>query len=75
MSFLPDNIAAELEKFMGLIQKVTGFVKIQNSHALSSLSFLKSLRYINGNELFEKYGSSAMFVCKCMRAAMGNWSM
>lgn len=54
----PENIAAELEKFMGLIQTVTGFVKIQNSHALSSLSFLKSLRYINGEELFEKYGSS-----------------
>ncbi|XP_013858973.1 insulin-like growth factor 1a receptor [Austrofundulus limnaeus] len=56
-----NNIAAELEKFMGLIQKVTGFVKIQNSHALSSLSFLKSLRYINGHELFENMYSFSVF--------------
>lgn len=51
----PDNIASELESFMGLIQKVTGYVKIRHSHALGSLSFLKSLRYINGQELIDKY--------------------
>lgn len=43
---------------MGLIQRVTGYVKIRHSHALGSLSFLKSLRYINGQELLDKYGSS-----------------
>lgn len=48
---------------MGLIQRVTGYVKIRHSHALGSLSFLKSLRYINGQELLDKYGSSALFVC------------
>ncbi|XP_043934319.1 insulin-like growth factor 1 receptor [Protopterus annectens] len=45
-----NNIAAELETFMGLIETVTGYVKIRHSHALVSLSFLKSLRYINGEE-------------------------
>lgn len=40
---------------MGLIQRVTGYVKIRHSHALISLSFLKSLRYINGDELIDKY--------------------
>ena len=50
----PDNIASELESFMGLIQTVTGFVKIRHSHALGSLSFLKSLRFINGQELIDK---------------------
>ncbi|KAM4733830.1 insulin-like growth factor 1a receptor isoform 2-T2 [Anableps anableps] len=55
------NIASELETFMGLIQTVTGYVKIRHSHSLSSLSFLKSLRYINGKELIEKtYSFSAV---------------
>ncbi|XP_041853686.1 insulin-like growth factor 1a receptor [Melanotaenia boesemani] len=49
-----NNIASELESFMGLIQTVTGYVRIRHSHALGSLSFLKSLRYINGRELNEK---------------------
>lgn len=40
---------------MGLIQRVTGYVKIRHSHALISLSFLKSLRFINGHELIDKY--------------------
>ncbi|XP_028442056.1 insulin-like growth factor 1a receptor isoform X2 [Perca flavescens] len=56
-----NNIASELESFMGLIQKVTGFVKIRHSHALGSLSFLKSLRYINGQELIDNmYSFSAI---------------
>uniref|UniRef100_A0A7N8XTB4 Tyrosine-protein kinase receptor n=1 Tax=Mastacembelus armatus TaxID=205130 RepID=A0A7N8XTB4_9TELE len=56
-----NNIASELESFMGLIQTVTGYVKIRHSHALSSLSFLKSLRYINGQELIDNmYSFSAI---------------
>uniref|UniRef100_A0A8C4E5L4 Tyrosine-protein kinase receptor n=1 Tax=Dicentrarchus labrax TaxID=13489 RepID=A0A8C4E5L4_DICLA len=55
------NIASELESFMGLIQRVTGYVKIRHSHALGSLSFLKSLRYINGQELIDNmYAFSAI---------------
>uniref|UniRef100_A0A8C7DUU5 Tyrosine-protein kinase receptor n=1 Tax=Naja naja TaxID=35670 RepID=A0A8C7DUU5_NAJNA len=49
-SWLSNNIASELEDFMGLIETVTGYVKIRHSHALVSLSFLKNLRYINGEE-------------------------
>uniref|UniRef100_A0A452J778 Tyrosine-protein kinase receptor n=1 Tax=Gopherus agassizii TaxID=38772 RepID=A0A452J778_9SAUR len=45
-----NNIASELENFMGLIETVTGYVKIRHSHALVSLSFLKNLRYILGEE-------------------------
>uniref|UniRef100_A0A3P8TEZ4 Tyrosine-protein kinase receptor n=1 Tax=Amphiprion percula TaxID=161767 RepID=A0A3P8TEZ4_AMPPE len=56
-----NNIASELESFMGLIQTVTGYVKIRHSHALGSLSFLKSLRYINGQELIDNmYSFSAI---------------
>lgn len=48
-----DNIASELESFMGLIEVVTGYVKISHSHALVSLSFLKNLRLILGEEQLE----------------------
>uniref|UniRef100_A0AAY4BT19 Tyrosine-protein kinase receptor n=1 Tax=Denticeps clupeoides TaxID=299321 RepID=A0AAY4BT19_9TELE len=56
-----NNLASELESFMGLIQTVTGYVRIRHSHALGSLSFLKSLRYINGEQLWEDmYAFSAV---------------
>ncbi|XP_064422051.1 insulin-like growth factor 1a receptor [Latimeria chalumnae] len=48
-----NNIASELEAFMGLIETVTGYVKIRHSHALVSLSFLKNLRYILGEDQLE----------------------
>lgn len=48
------NIASELENFLGLIKTVTGYIKIRSSHTLSSLSFLKSLRYIHGEELWDE---------------------
>ncbi|XP_037547071.1 insulin-like growth factor 1b receptor [Nematolebias whitei] len=47
------DIMAELESFTGLIQRVTGYVRITNSHTLSSLAFLRSLRYIDGENLLE----------------------
>ncbi|XP_028256756.1 insulin-like growth factor 1b receptor isoform X2 [Parambassis ranga] len=45
------NMVAELESFTGLIQRVTGYVRISHSHTLSSLAFLRSLRYIDGENL------------------------
>ncbi|XP_077477069.1 insulin-like growth factor 1 receptor [Stigmatopora argus] len=47
------NMVAELESFTGLIQRVTGFVRIRHSHTLSSLAFLRSLRFIDGEELLD----------------------
>ncbi|KAI4903573.1 hypothetical protein NFI96_032910, partial [Prochilodus magdalenae] len=56
-----NNIASELENFLGLIKTVTGYVRIRHSHTLGSLSFLKSLRYINGEELYDDlYAFSAV---------------
>ncbi|XP_036443170.1 insulin-like growth factor 1b receptor [Colossoma macropomum] len=56
-----NNIASELENFLGLIKTVTGYVRIRHSHTLGSLSFLKSLRYINGEELYDElYAFSAV---------------
>ncbi|XP_045427956.1 insulin-like growth factor 1 receptor isoform X2 [Pipistrellus kuhlii] len=48
-----NNIASELENFMGLIEVVTGYIKIRHSHALVSLSFFKSLRQVLGEEQLE----------------------
>ncbi|MED6256852.1 Insulin-like growth factor 1 receptor, partial [Ataeniobius toweri] len=47
------NMVAELESFTGLIQRVTGHVRIRHSHTLSSLAFLRSLRFIDGENLHE----------------------
>uniref|UniRef100_A0A3B4CE23 Tyrosine-protein kinase receptor n=1 Tax=Pygocentrus nattereri TaxID=42514 RepID=A0A3B4CE23_PYGNA len=49
-----NNIASELENFLGLIKTVTGYLRISHSHTLGSLSFLKSLRYINGEDLHDE---------------------
>lgn len=49
-----DNMVAELESFTGLIQRVTGYVRIRHSHTLSSLAFLRSLRYIDGEDLLDE---------------------
>ncbi|MCI4383283.1 hypothetical protein PGIGA_G00024590 [Pangasianodon gigas] len=55
-----NNIASELENFLGLIKTVTGCVRISHSPTLSSLSFLKSLNHINGKELCDNmYAFSA----------------
>ncbi|XP_078388482.1 insulin-like growth factor 1a receptor [Cetorhinus maximus] len=48
-----NNIAAELEANLGLIETISGYVKIRHSYALVSLSFFKSLRYINGEDQLE----------------------
>ncbi|XP_064650829.1 insulin-like peptide receptor isoform X2 [Lineus longissimus] len=42
------NIAKELEENLGLIEVVSGYVRIARSHALISLNFLKSLKVIKG---------------------------
>ncbi|KAL6112769.1 igf1r [Pungitius sinensis] len=47
------NMVAELESFTGLIQRVTGNVRIRHSHTLSSLAFLRNLRHIDGDNLLE----------------------
>ncbi|XP_032902872.1 insulin receptor isoform X2 [Amblyraja radiata] len=42
------NIAVELEANLGLIEIITGYLKIRSSYALVSLSFFRSLRLIKG---------------------------
>uniref|UniRef100_UPI00398F6D62 insulin receptor-like n=1 Tax=Pristiophorus japonicus TaxID=55135 RepID=UPI00398F6D62 len=45
------NIAAELEANLGLIEVITGYLKIRSSYALVSLSFFRSLSLIKGETL------------------------
>uniref|UniRef100_A0A8D3C765 Tyrosine-protein kinase receptor n=1 Tax=Scophthalmus maximus TaxID=52904 RepID=A0A8D3C765_SCOMX len=55
------NMVAELESFTGLIKRVTGYVRIRHSHTLSSLAFLRSLRYIDGEVLLDDMYAFAAF--------------
>ncbi|XP_056374073.1 insulin receptor isoform X1 [Hyla sarda] len=46
-----NNIAAELEANLGLIEEITGYLKVRRSYALVSLSFFRKLRLIRGDFL------------------------
>ncbi|XP_053558856.1 insulin receptor [Bombina bombina] len=46
-----NNIAVELEANLGLIEEITGYLKIRRSYALVSLSFFRKLRLIRGDVL------------------------
>lgn len=50
----------ELEENLGSIHIITGSLRIQRVKIISSLSFLKNLRYINGTNLI--YNKYALFV-------------
>uniref|UniRef100_A0A669EDC2 Tyrosine-protein kinase receptor n=1 Tax=Oreochromis niloticus TaxID=8128 RepID=A0A669EDC2_ORENI len=46
-----NNIAAELEASLGQIEEITGYLTIRRAYALVSLSFLRKLRVIRGEQL------------------------
>ncbi|ELV09991.1 Insulin receptor [Tupaia chinensis] len=46
-----NNLAAELEANLGLIEEISGYLKIRRSYALVSLSFFRKLRVIRGETL------------------------
>nr|XP_060640831.1 insulin receptor [Anolis sagrei ordinatus] len=45
------NIGAELEANLGLIEEISGYLKIRRSYALVSLSFFRKLHLIRGRDL------------------------
>ncbi|XP_034038276.1 insulin receptor a isoform X2 [Thalassophryne amazonica] len=45
-----NNIAAELEASLGQLEEITGYLTVRRSYALVSLSFLRKLRVIRGEE-------------------------
>lgn len=50
----PQNIEGELEKNLGMIDEIRGFLKVHRSFSLRSLKFLKKLRVIHGESLESK---------------------
>uniref|UniRef100_UPI003AABBB57 insulin receptor b n=1 Tax=Centroberyx gerrardi TaxID=166262 RepID=UPI003AABBB57 len=46
-----NNIAAELEANLGQLEEITGYLTIRRAYALVSLSFLRKLRIIRGEQL------------------------
>ncbi|CAL8254318.1 unnamed protein product [Merluccius merluccius] len=46
-----NNIAAELEANLGQLEEITGYLMIRRAYALVSLSFLRKLRLIRGEQL------------------------
>lgn len=54
-SRLADNIAAELETSLGQIEEITGYLTVRRAYALVSLSFLRKLRVIKGEDLEGEY--------------------
>ncbi|XP_015271978.1 PREDICTED: insulin receptor-related protein [Gekko japonicus] len=55
-----DNLALELQGSLGLIETITGFLKIKHSFALISLSFFKNLKLIRGDSMVD--GNYTLYV-------------
>lgn len=49
----PDNLELELQHSLGLIETITGFLKIKHSFALVSLGFFKNLKLIRGDAMVD----------------------
>ena len=58
-----DNLAAELEANLGLIEEISGYLKIRRSYALVSLSFFRKLRLIRGETLEIGYVGLMLYLC------------
>uniref|UniRef100_A0A452GZ67 Tyrosine-protein kinase receptor n=1 Tax=Gopherus agassizii TaxID=38772 RepID=A0A452GZ67_9SAUR len=54
------NLASELQNSLGLIETITGFLKIKHSFALVSLSFFKNLKLIRGDSMVD--GNYTLYV-------------
>lgn len=54
------NLASQLQSSLGLIEKITGFLKIKHSFALISLTFFKNLKLIRGDTMVD--GNYTLYV-------------
>ncbi|XP_038624702.1 insulin receptor-related protein isoform X2 [Tachyglossus aculeatus] len=55
-----NNLAGELERALGLVETITGFLKIKHSSALLSLSFFRNLKLIRGDSMVD--GNYTLYV-------------
>lgn len=49
----PDNLEPELQRNLGLVETITGFLKIKHSFALVTLGFFKNLKLIRGDSMVD----------------------
>ncbi|XP_025028484.1 insulin receptor-related protein [Python bivittatus] len=55
-----ENLASTLQSSLGLIETITGFLKIKHSFALISLSFFRNLKLIRGDSMVD--GNYTLYV-------------
>ncbi|KAL7977952.1 hypothetical protein Chor_004939 [Crotalus horridus] len=55
-----ENLASTLQSSLGLIETITGFLKIRHSFALISLSFFRNLKLIRGDSMVD--GNYTLYV-------------
>lgn len=48
-----ENLASALQSSLGLIETITGFLKIKHAFALISLTFFRNLRLIRGDSMVD----------------------
>ncbi|KFO24877.1 Insulin receptor-related protein [Fukomys damarensis] len=62
------NLEPELQRSLGLVETITGFLKIKHSFALVSLSFFKNLKLIRGDTMVDGQATGG---CECCGAVPG----
>ncbi|KAL6080802.1 hypothetical protein STEG23_023811 [Scotinomys teguina] len=68
----PDNLEPELQRNLGLVETITGFLKIKHSFALVSLGFFKNLKLIRGDSMVD--GNYTLYVLDNQNLQqLGSW--
>ncbi|XP_035870994.1 insulin receptor-related protein isoform X2 [Phyllostomus discolor] len=66
------NLEQELQHSLGLVETITGFLKIKHSFALVSLSFFKNLKLIRGDSMVD--GNYTLYVLDNQNLQqLGSW--
>ncbi|NIG61597.1 insulin receptor-related protein [Pontoporia blainvillei] len=67
-----DNLELELQRSLGLVETITGFLKIKHSFALVSLGFFKNLKLIRGDTMVD--GNYTLYVLDNQNLQqLGSW--
>ncbi|XP_063138513.1 insulin receptor-related protein isoform X2 [Rattus norvegicus] len=68
----PDNLEPELQRNLGLVETITGFLKIKHSFALVTLGFFKNLKLIRGDSMVD--GNYTLYVLDNQNLQqLGSW--
>uniref|UniRef100_A0A5F8HDN8 Tyrosine-protein kinase receptor n=1 Tax=Monodelphis domestica TaxID=13616 RepID=A0A5F8HDN8_MONDO len=67
------NLEAELQQSLGLVETITGFLKIKHSFALISLGFFRNLKLIQGDSMVD--GNYTLYVLDNQNLQqLGQWA-